>query len=116
MRLVYQIDPGCKRLLLVGKERTGSTLRQFFKEFGEERTRKLRFICSDMWKPYLRIVAEIAGQAKHIFDRFLVLVHFNNAKVISRKAYGFRSFDVMEITLFYTLGGLPEPDSIRRFC
>ena len=246
LTLVYQIDSGCKRLLWVGKERTARTLRQFFKEFGEERTKKLRFVCSDMWKPYLRIVAEIAGQAMHIIDRFHVMVHFgkaidkvranearelkakgkepvltgsrwcllkrpenltdrqtvrlkdllainlktvrayllkedfqrfweylspswagclldewcaramrsritpmkkvakmlrthrepllnwfrarrevalgavegfnNKAKVTSRKAYGFKSFDVMKIALYHTLGGLPEPDSTHRFC
>jgi len=79
LTLVYQIDAGCKRLLWVGQERTQKTLRKFFKEFGEEFTAKLRFICSDMWKPYLRVVAEVAGQAMHIVDRFHVMTHFGKA-------------------------------------
>lgn len=246
LTLVYQIDAGCKRLLWVGKERTQKTLRQFFKEFGKERTARLRFICSDMWKPYLRIVAEVADQALHIIDRFHVMTHFgkavdkvratearelkakgqepvltgsrwcllkrpenltdrqnsklkellainlktvrayllkedfqffwhyatagwaarfldewcrrtmrsrlvpmkkivkmlrthrelllnwfrtkgqvalgavegfnNKAKVTSRKAYGFRSFDVLKIALYHTLGSLPEPKATHRFC
>jgi len=246
LTLVYQIDAGCKRLLWVGKERTQKTLRQFFKEFGKERTAHLRFICSDMWKPYLRIVAEVAGQAMHILDRFHVMTHFgkavdkvratearelkakgqepvltgsrwcllkrpehltekqsiklnellainlktvrayllkeefqffwryatagwaarfldawckrtmrsritpmkkiakmlrshrelllnwfrtkgqvalgavegfnNKAKVTSRKAYGFRNFEVMKIALYHTLGNLPEPEATHRFC
>lgn len=246
LTMVYQIDAGCKRLLWVGKERTQKTLRQFFKEFGKERTARLRFICSDMWKPYLRIVAEVADQALHIIDRFHVMTHFgkavdkvratearelkakgqepvltgsrwcllkrpenltdkqnsklkellainlktvrayllkeefqffwqyatagwaarfldewcrrtmrsrlapmkkivkmlrahrelllnwfrtkgqvalgavegfnNKAKVTSRKAYGFRSFDVLKIALYQTLGSLPEPEATHKFC
>jgi transposase len=79
LTLVYQIDSGRKRLLWVGKERTQKTLRRFFKEFGKERTARLRFICSDMWKPYLRIVVEVAGQAVQIIDRFHVMTHFGKA-------------------------------------
>jgi transposase len=246
LTLVYQIDAGCRRLLWVGKERTAKTLRQFFEEFGQERTARLRFICSDMWKPYLRIVAEVAGQALHVLDRFHIMTHvskaidqvrakeakelkakgqqpvltgsrwcllkrpenltdkqtatlkelltlnlktvrayllkedlqrfwsyatpgwagrfldewcrrtmrsrlvpmkkvarmlrshralllnwfrakgqvalgavegFNNkAKVTSRKAYGYRSFDVLKIALYHTLGALPEPKDTHRFC
>lgn len=246
LTLVYQIDASCKRLLWVGKERTQKTLRQFFKEFGKERTAHLQFICSDMWKPYLRIVSEVAGKAMHILDRFHVMTHFgkavdkiratearelkakgqepvltgsrwcllkrpehltekqsvklnellainlktvrayllkeefqffwryatagwaarfldawckrtmrsriipmkkiakmlrthrelllnwfrtkgqvalgavegfnNKAKVTSRRAYGFRSFEVLKIALYHTLGNLPEPEATHRFC
>ncbi len=41
LTLVYQIDTDCRRLLWVGKERTQKTQRQFFKEFGSERTARL---------------------------------------------------------------------------
>jgi len=246
LTLVYQIDAGCRRLLWVGKERTQQTLRQFFKEFGSERTARLRFICSDMWRPYLRIVADVAGQALHVLDRFHVMTHVskaidqvrareakdlkaagqepvltgsrwcllkrpehltdkqtvklrellalnlrtvrayllkedlqrfwsyasaywaglfldewckrtmrsklvpmkkvarmlrshralllnwfrakgkialgaveglnNKAKVTTRKAYGYRSFEVMKIALYHTLGNLPEPKGTHRFC
>jgi len=77
--LVYQIDAGCRRLLWVGKERTAKTLRQFFTEFGPRRTARLRFICSDMWKPYLRIIAQEAGHALNILDRFHIMTHVNKA-------------------------------------
>ena len=33
-----------------------------------------------------------------------------------RKAYGFRSFDVLKIALFHQLGDLPEPKFTHRFC
>ncbi len=79
LTLVYQIDSGCKRLLWIGKDRTGKTLKSFFQEFGPQRSSRLRFICTDMWKPYLRLVAEMAGQALNILDRFHIMCHMNKA-------------------------------------
>lgn len=40
----------------------------------------------------------------------------NKAKVTCRKAYGFRSFEVLKIALYHTLGCLPEPRGTHRFC
>jgi transposase len=42
---------------------------------------------------------------------------FNNkAKVTTKKAYGFKRFDVVKVALDQTLGNLPEPDATHRFC
>ena len=79
LTLVYQIDNGCKRLLFVGKDRTKKTLISFFDEFGTQRSSLLRFVCTDMWKPYLLVVAEKAGQALNILDRFHIMSHMNKA-------------------------------------
>ena len=79
LTLVYQIDAGCRRLLWIGRERTQKTLRTFFEDFGPEATARLRFICSDMWKPYLRVVAEAAGQAINILDRFHIMSQVGKA-------------------------------------
>lgn len=79
LTLVYQIDNGCKRLLWIGKDRTKKTLISFFEEFGPDRSATLRFVCTDMWKPYLLIVAEKAGQALNILDRFHIMSHMNKA-------------------------------------
>jgi len=35
--------------------------------------------------------------------------------LITRKSYGYRSHEVLEIALFHTLGGLPEPEMTHRF-
>jgi transposase len=75
--LVYQIDPGAKRLLWVGQGRTKKTARGFFNWFGRRRATALRFICSDMWQAYLTVAAAKAGQAVHILDRFHVMQLFN---------------------------------------
>ena len=79
LTLVYQIDDGCKRLLRIGKDRTRKTLLSFFVEFGPQRSSKLRFVCTDMWKPYLQVVAEKAGQALNVLDRFHIMSHMNKA-------------------------------------
>ena len=79
LTLVYQIDNGCKRLLFIGKDRTKKTLLSFFEEFGPERSALLCFVCTDMWKPYLLVVAEKAGQALNILDRFHIMSHMNKA-------------------------------------
>jgi transposase len=70
MTLVYQIDNHCKRLLWCGEKRTLKTINTFFDWFGEERSAQLKFICSDMWKPYLKAIAQRAKSALNILDRF----------------------------------------------
>ncbi len=79
LTLVYQIDADCKRLLWVGKKRKAKTLLGFFRWFGQERTQALSYICSDMWRPYLKVIAKKAGHALHILDRFHIMVHLSKA-------------------------------------
>jgi transposase len=79
LTVVYQIDAECKRLLWVGKDRTVRTLLCFFREFGRERSAQLRFVCSDMWKAYLTVIAKKASQAIHVLDRFHIAMHMNKA-------------------------------------
>jgi transposase len=79
LTLVYQIDTHCTRLLWIGRERTVETLSSFFDYFGESRAKTLQYICSDMWKPYLKVIAEKAGQAIHILDRFHIVAMVNKA-------------------------------------
>jgi len=79
LTLVYQIDSQCKRLLWVGEKRRVKTLLRFFRWFGNERSEALNYICSDMWKPYLKAIAKKAGRAVHVLDRFHVMAHFGKA-------------------------------------
>jgi transposase len=77
--VVYQIDEDQKRLLWVGAERRTKTLLRFFRFLGKERTARLEFICSDMWQPYLKVIAKKASKAVHILDRFHVMQRMNKA-------------------------------------
>ena len=79
LTLVYQIDAGCRRLLWIGQDRRVKTLLRFFRWFGPPRTAALRFVCSDMWPPYLRVVAKKAGTARHVLDRFHIMAHLSKA-------------------------------------
>jgi transposase len=79
LTLVYQIQEGCKRLLWVGAERTAQTLHGFFDLLGAARAAALRFVCSDMWQPYLAVTAARAGQAIHVLDRYHVMAKMNKA-------------------------------------
>jgi transposase len=40
----------------------------------------------------------------------------NKIRVMTRRSYGFRTYEAMEIALYHTLGRLPEPESTHRFC
>ena len=77
LTVVYQIDEHRKRLLWIGQHRKVKTLLRFFLWFGKQRSSALEFICSDMWKPYLRVIAKKASQAVHILDRFHIMSHMS---------------------------------------
>jgi transposase len=79
LTLVYQIQDGMKRLLWIGKDRAEESLRGFFTTLSEEIRLAIRFICSDMWKPYLNVIAEQLSQAVHVLDRFHIMKKINEA-------------------------------------
>ena len=79
LTLVYQIDEGCKRLLYVGLERTASSLRGFFEAVGQEVAAGLKYVCSDLWQPYLEVLAQEAPEAVHVLDRYHLVARLNKA-------------------------------------
>lgn len=145
LTLVYDIGVGSKRLLYIARDRTEQSLRGFFQMLGAAGCQRLRYVCSDMWGPYLKVIAEYAVQAVNILDRFhiikkvvrtlrnhrdLILNWFaaqgtmssgsveglnHKAKVVFRNAYGYREYNTVEIALYHTLGALPEPPFTHRF-
>lgn len=79
LTVVYQIDVHSKRLLWVSRGRTVRGLLGFFRMLGKEKTQALQFICSDMWKAYIKVIAKKAPQALHILDRFHIVSNLNKA-------------------------------------
>jgi transposase len=79
LSMVYQIDEGRKRLLWIGQERIIKTLLRFFHFFGPQRSQELRYFCSDMWRPYIKVIEKKAGHALHILDRFHIVARLNKA-------------------------------------
>ena len=86
LTVIYQIDRDCRRLLWVGRKRTQATLRRGLTALGPEVVGRLRFVCSDMWRPYLNVIAAKAGQALHVLDRFHITRHLNQAVDQVRRA------------------------------
>jgi transposase len=40
----------------------------------------------------------------------------NKIRVVTRRSYGFRSFPVLKVALYHSLGKLPEPTLTHKFC
>jgi transposase len=79
LTVVYQIDSGSRRLLYIAKERTEESLRGFFDFFGEKRSQQIEFVASDMWRPYLKVIAARARGALHVLDRFHIVSNLGKA-------------------------------------
>lgn len=82
LTVVYQLDKGCRRLLWIGKERTEATLATFFADM--EKTLpgfcvSIKFVCSDMWKAYLKAIRTAIPHALHVLDRFHIRGKFSEA-------------------------------------
>jgi transposase len=86
LTVIYQIDGHCRRLLWVGRRRTKATLEGGLKVLGSNLVGGLRYVCSDMWQPYLTVIAKQAGHALHILDRFHIVQHLNKAVDEVRRA------------------------------
>jgi len=89
--LVYQIDSENKRLIGVEEGRTKKSLKRFFAKLDQglkgaaKRSKKIKWVCSDMWKPYLSVIAKICTNALNILDRFHVKGHLTDAVDKTRK-------------------------------
>nr|WP_246089455.1 ISL3 family transposase [Paraburkholderia guartelaensis] len=79
LTLVYQIEAGCTRLLWVGQQRTKESFSKFFAMLGQQLCETVEFVCSDMWKPYLEMVALHCPNALNILDRFHIVAKMNKA-------------------------------------
>ena len=79
LTLIYQINGPCRRRLWVGPRRTQATLRKGLAALGPTVLGGLRFVASDMWKPYLTVIAAQIGHALQVLDRFHITRHLNQA-------------------------------------
>lgn len=86
LTLVYQIDKHCRRLLWIGKERKKKTLYMFCDFMGTKRCEAIEFVCSDMWRAYITVIAERFSNAVHVLDRFHIVGHLNKAVDNVRRA------------------------------
>ena len=54
-------------------------------------------------------------RAKKAFSSGVVEGLNAKAKVTTRTAYGFKTFNTLELALYHNLGALPEPETAHRF-
>ncbi|MEO8798299.1 MAG: transposase, partial [Polyangiaceae bacterium] len=76
--------------------------------------------------PFKKVAKTLRTHRRHLLNWFAARGSFaqgategfnNKARVTTRKAYGFRTYEHAEIALFHALGNLPEPDWLtHRFC
>jgi transposase len=86
LTVIYQIDAHSRRLLWVGRRRTQAALRRGLAVLGPTVVGGLRYVCSDMWRAYLKVIALKAPQALHVLDRFHITMHLNQAVDQVRRA------------------------------
>jgi transposase len=79
LTLVYDIGGETKRLLAVAEERTEASLRSCLEGLGDPVCDGVKYVCSDMWRPYLKVIGEKLGKAVHVLDRFHVMQQFGKA-------------------------------------
>jgi transposase len=76
---VYQIDEGCRRLIHIAEGRTEAALGSFVDALDDPIRLGIKYVCSDMWKPYLNVVRNRLSSAVHILDRFHIVSMLNKA-------------------------------------
>jgi transposase len=79
LTMVYQIDQNHKRLLCVEANRTSKSLLKCFRTIGKENLKSIKFVCTDMWKAYLKVVKKKLPKALNILDRFHIVKKLNEA-------------------------------------
>lgn len=55
-------------------------------------------------------------KAKKQFSSGIVEGMNRKVNLVTRRSFGFRSYEVLKIALFHTMGDLPEPEFTHRFC
>jgi transposase len=72
LTLVYQLDHRCRRLLHIARDRKAASFSAFFDMLGDERSQRIFFVASDMWKAFRQVVRQRCSTAVHVLDRFHV--------------------------------------------
>ncbi len=74
--------PPLTRLLWIGRKRKEATLKQGFAFLEKAHTgflQGIKVVCSDMWKPYLKVIAAKTVGALNVLDPFPIAQHLNRA-------------------------------------
>lgn len=86
LTVVYQLCGETRRLLYVGQRRDAAALQAFFDATGVLWCGAIKYVCTDMWKAYLKVIRENMPDATHILDRFHIVKLINDAVDQVRRA------------------------------
>lgn len=88
----------------------------FFESLGQDRCLSIRYVCSDMWKPYLKVIREKLPHALNILDRFHIVAQLNKIldKVRSEEARKFKKEGFEEILKNTKYCFLKNPKNLTR--
>ncbi len=62
-----------------GEDRSEASMGQFYQWLGEKKTRGVRLVVMDMWKPFRNATQQHAPQAAILFDKFHIVRHLGEA-------------------------------------
>ena len=80
LTLVYDICEQGRRLLAVAEGANRSKPAFLLGGVGRgSLCKRVRFVCSDMWRPYLNVIGQKLKQAVHVLDRFHIMQQFSKA-------------------------------------
>src|SRR5665811_1745558 len=81
-------------------------------------------VMSSRIEPMKKVAKTLLGHRELILNYFRAKKQFssgvveglnNKAKVTMRRSYGFRTFRILELALYHSLGKLPEPELTHEF-
>jgi transposase len=82
LTLVYQLNGDCRRLLHVSRGRSLRSLLEFFRMLKKAKidyAQTIKYVCSDMWRAYLSVIAKKLPKALHILDRYHIVANLGKA-------------------------------------
>jgi len=77
--LIYQVDKCQRRLLGIVQGHAQKDLRRGLEKLGTDALGSVRYVCSDMWKAFINVIAKSFPDAVHMIDRFHVTQLLNQA-------------------------------------
>jgi transposase len=77
--VVYQLCGDTRRLLYVAQKRDAAALQAFFDATGLLWCGAIKYVCTDMWRAYLKVIRENMPDAIHVLDRFHIVKLLNDA-------------------------------------
>lgn len=87
--LTLVVDLDRARVAWGAEGKGGGTLGEFFDALGEERTKKLKTVCSDMSKAFMGAIGARAPDATHVIDRYHLQAVVSRAlDVVRRSEFG----------------------------